>query len=217
MPSTWHTTKIADKMAFRSFAPSSTAPRQLYHLLTSAVVPRPIAWVSTRSAAGVTNLAPFSFFNVMSIDPPILAITQVYPKPGSDKDTLLNLRATNECVVNFVPAHMAELMNATSKDYPHGVSEIEKLEIPTIQSTQVQVPGVAGSPIRMECTLRDVLEIGNGKTMLLNVIEFQVNQALFSEGDAIDGSRAPTLGRMGNNDYTTTSQLLEMLRPPFSA
>ncbi|KDO26380.1 hypothetical protein SPRG_08183 [Saprolegnia parasitica CBS 223.65] len=150
----------------------------------------------------------------MSIDPPVLSITQVYPKPGEDKDTLVNLRATNECVINFVPADMAELMNATSKDYPHGVSEIDELHIPMIPSTHVNVPGVAASPIRMECKLRDVLEIGNGKTMLLDVLEFQVNQALFSDDDTIDGSRATTLGRMGDNDYTTTSQLLEMLRPP---
>ncbi|EQC37879.1 hypothetical protein SDRG_04900 [Saprolegnia diclina VS20] len=200
-------------MQTRGFDVASTSARQAYQLLTGAVVPRPIAWISTVSADGVTNLAPFSFFTVVSSDPPIVSYTQLFPTPGTDKDTLTNLRATNECVINFVPIELGELMNATSRNYPHGVSEIDALEIPTIRSTRVQVPGVAASPIRMECSLRDVLEIGNGKLVLLNVLHFEVAEASLTESGQIDSNVFASLGRMSRNDYVATSNLFEIARP----
>ncbi|OQS03157.1 hypothetical protein THRCLA_04536 [Thraustotheca clavata] len=199
---------------FRSFDPIKTGPRQLYCLLTGAVVPRPIAWVSTMNHQGITNLAPFSFFNVVSVTPPILSITQVFPKPGTDKDTLVSLKETKECVVNFVTSDLAETMNATCKDYPYGVSEIDQLGIPTIESLCVKVPGVAASPIRMECKLRDVLEIGNGKTILLDVMHFAVNDQVLLEDHSIDSAAAVALSRMGRDDYATTHSRFEMPRPP---
>ncbi|OQR98032.1 hypothetical protein ACHHYP_09265 [Achlya hypogyna] len=201
-------------MKYRRFCPRATSPKQLYELLTGAVVPRPIAWVSTLSESGVSNLAPFSFFNVVSIEPPVLFITQVFPKPGSDKDTLRNLRATRECVVNVVSADLATAMNATSRDYPSYVSEMEELAIATVASSCVKPPGVAASPIRMECKLRDVLEIGNGKTMLLDVVHFEVAESLITDANALDSTGMAAIGRMGLNDYTIASDLLNMLRPP---
>nr|AIG56192.1 secreted protein [Achlya hypogyna] len=169
--------------------------------------------ISTVSATGTTNLAPFSFFTVVSSDPPIVSYTQIFPTPGTDKDTLTNLKATKECVVNFVSAALVDVMNATSAPFPHGVSEIDALGIATIASQKVQVPGVAASPIRMECTLRDVLEIGNGKVVLLEVVHFEVDEALLTERGQIDSNCVSAVGRMSRNDYVATRDLFEIVRP----
>ncbi|KDO26385.1 hypothetical protein SPRG_08188 [Saprolegnia parasitica CBS 223.65] len=200
-------------MQTRGFDVASTPARQAYQLLTGAVVPRPIAWISTVSKDGVTNLAPFSFFTVVSSDPPIVSYTQIFPTPGTDKDTLTNLRATNECVINFVTTELGDLMNATSKNYAHGESEIDALQIPTIRSQRVDVPGVAASPIRMECSLRDVLAIGNGKVVLLNVVHFEIAEAALTDSGQIDSNVFASLGRMSRNDYVATSNLFEIARP----
>ncbi|OQR97543.1 hypothetical protein ACHHYP_10747 [Achlya hypogyna] len=200
-------------MKCQTFYSRDTTPKQLYDLLTGAVVPRPIAWVSTLSETGISNVAPFSFFSVASVNPPVLSITQVFPKPGADKDTLRNLRATQECVVNVVSADQAAIMNATSKDYPSNVSEIETLAIATVASRCVKPPGIAASPIRMECKLRNILEIGNGKTMLLDVVIFEVAEKLLTSASTLHSASMMAVGRLGQDEYTVASEVFKMTRP----
>ena len=131
---------------------STLTPLEAYRWLASTVTPRPIAWVSSLSASGVANLAPFSFFQVISDDPPTLMVNVGSRDDGSLKDTLRNVQATGQLVIHLVGAAQAETMNATSAWLPHGVSEIETVGIPTVSSVRVAPPRIAsdrqGAPTR---------------------------------------------------------------------
>ncbi|CAK4708658.1 hypothetical protein LEN26_006076 [Aphanomyces euteiches] len=199
----------------KHFDVSTCNPRQLYQLLTGGVVPRPIAWISTVDRQGVSNLAPFSFFTVVSIAPPILAITQVYPGPQREnKDTVANLLETKECIVNVVNNDMAATMNATCADYPHGVSEIDTLGIATVRGTSVAVPGVLNSAVRFECTLRDTLDIGTGRVVLLDVVHIAVaKDVLAADGVTIDDTTVHLVGRLGGDAFSRTEDQFSMKRP----
>ena len=129
-------------------------PGGLYPLLTASVVPRPIAWVSTVSAEGVANLAPYSFFSVSSPNPPVVQFTSV-----GRKDSLRNIEATGEFVINLATAHMVEQINASSAGYEHGVSELEALGIASEPSEKVAPPRVAESPVAIEATLHRIIAV----------------------------------------------------------
>ncbi len=130
---------------------TTIAPAEAYRWLASTVTPRPIAWVSTLSAEGASNLAPFSFFQVISDEPPTLMVNVSLRDDGSLKDTLRNVQATGQLVIHLVGAAQAETMNATSAWLPHGVSEIETVGIPTVSSVRVAPPRIAAAAVAFEC------------------------------------------------------------------
>ena len=199
-----------------NFDTSRISVKDCYQLLTGAVVPRPIAWVSTLSGAGVPNLAPFSFFTVASCMPPVLAFTQVNPRDCHEKDTLRNLRETKQCVVNIVSVGMATAMNASSGDYPPETSEFEVLRIAQVPSISVSPQGVANAQVRFECKLREVLCVSDqpfgGQLILLDVLQIHVADEALQSG-IIDPARLDALGKLGGDYYATTRELLEMPRP----
>jgi flavin reductase (DIM6/NTAB) family NADH-FMN oxidoreductase RutF len=148
-------------------APSQLAYREFYNILISTVAPRPIAWVSSLSAAGQPNLAPFSFFNAVCANPPLLAFAPGMraPKPptagnsaGVPKDTLRNVRETQEFVISVVTFELAEAMNLTSGDYEAGINEFEVAKLESAPSKVVRPRRVAQSPISFECKLHQILE-----------------------------------------------------------
>jgi len=166
--------------------PTLSTP-DIYSLLTGGVVPRPIAWVSTRSSQGVDNLAPFSFFTVVSVQPPVLAVVQVNPSNRPAKDTLANLRATKECVVNVVTQDLLDAMNATATEYPPEISEFDAAAIARSTSQWVAPPGVQDAQVRYECRLRDVLVV-SGCTGADLPMEYQIQmeqQCAVSDCDKI--------------------------------
>ncbi|KAF0692067.1 hypothetical protein As57867_016736, partial [Aphanomyces stellatus] len=169
--------------------------------------------ISTVGADGITNLAPYSFFTVASTSPPIVSVTQVNPRVGADKDTLSNLRETKDCQVNLVTADLVELMNGSCASYPRDVSEFEAVGIESIPGTRVKAPGVAKARVRMECTLRDVLPMGNSTIMYLNVVHFAVDGSLGQNGLLVDDTLFAGVGKMGGNGYTTTTDRFELVRP----
>jgi len=189
---------------------------QCYRLMVGSITPRPIAWISSLSGTGVLNLAPYSFFTVASCNPPVLAVTQVNPRDRAAKDTLVNLRATQECVVNIVSEELAAIMNASCGDYPPDVSEFTALSIPHTPSHLVAVAGVRDANVRFECRLREVLAISSlpmgGHMMLLDVVNIFVNESIL-----VDGQIAPhllnTIGKLGGDLYATTHERFEMARP----
>lgn len=187
-----------------------------YQLLTGAVVPRPIAWISTLSADGVANLAPFSFFTVASVYPPVLAVTQVNPRNKPEKDTLANLKATQECVVNVVSHALLTEMNISSGEYPAGVNEFEKAGLAPLASQRVKAPGVANAPVRFECRLREVITIGTtpsaGQMMLLDVVHFSVDDRCMN-GGSIDGHVLDAIGKLAGDGYSTTRDRFDLARP----
>ena len=194
--------------------PSATAPLNIYKLLVGAVVPRPIAFVSTLSPEGVANLAPFSFFTVASANPPVLCFTTSFREPR--KDTLVNVRAMKEFVVNIVSEEFAAKMNVTSGEYAYGVDEFGESGLTPVASDLVQPPRVKESHVNMECKLLQTIEVSNqplGGTLILGeVVRFHIDDAILEEF-RIDPDGLAAVGRMAGNTYIRTTDRLDMIRP----
>lgn len=198
------------------FDARSQGLRDNYRLLIGSVVPRPIAWVSTLSEAGTANLAPYSFFTVASCEPPVLSVVQVNPRGRTEKDTLHNLLATREAVVNLVSEPLAEQMNQSCADLPPDQSEFDFAGLTACESRWVKAPGVAAALVRMECGLRDVIRFGDhpgaGAMMLLDVLGFCVAPEALSDG-SIRQDVIAAIGKMGGDAYCTTHTRFDMGRP----
>lgn len=134
-------------------------PAQRYKLLVGLIVPRPIAWVTTRGASGVVNAAPFSFFNMLSNDPPLVALSIDNRDDGPMKDTARNIVETGEFVVNLVDESVVEAMHACSRDYPPDTSEVETLGLATAPSERVGPPRLADAPVSIECRLHTHVKV----------------------------------------------------------
>jgi flavin reductase (DIM6/NTAB) family NADH-FMN oxidoreductase RutF len=194
--------------------PATNAPANIYKLLIGVVVPRPIAFVSTLSPEGVANLAPFSFFTVASANPPVLCFTASYREPR--KDTLVNVRATGEFVVNIVSEEFAAKMNLTSGEYPYGVDEFAVSALTAVPSDLVRPPRVKESHVNMECRLLQTIEVSNqplGGTLILGeVVRFHVDDEIVEEF-RIDADKLAAVGRMAGNSYARTRDRFDMARP----
>ncbi len=190
--------------------------QEKYRLLNGGITPRPIAWISTRSADNVDNLAPYSFFTVASCNPPVLLYTQITPRSGVDKDTLKNLIETGECVVNIVNTDLLEKMNMTSVSLQMDESEFDFAGVDSCDSEMVRPRSVKASPIRYECTLREVISISElptgGAVILLDVKCIYVRDDLF-KNDNINQNLVGSVGKMGGDFYTLTSTNVEIKRP----
>jgi flavin reductase (DIM6/NTAB) family NADH-FMN oxidoreductase RutF len=204
-------------------SPSELPHRELYAIILNSVAPRPIAWVSTISAAGRHNLAPFSFFNAVCIDPPLLAFApgfrpsiETNASRGEAKDTLRNIRETNEFVVNVVTYDLAEAMNLTSGEYDPSVDEFELAKLAQAPSRIVRPPRVAASPVSFECKLYQILEFSpapTGSSLVIGeIVSIHVDEAHMKDGK-LDRDSLDLIGRMGGIQYTRTKQRFEMVRP----
>ena len=186
----------------------------LYRVLSSAVVPRPIAWVSTRSPDpdGVDNLAPYSFFTVASVAPPVLLFA---PVDGADglKDTPRNARETGEFVVNIVTDGLEEAMNETSATLSADESEFDHAGLERADSEVVDVPRVADAEIAFECTLRDLLDVGSSTLVLGDVEYVHLDEAVTTDGK-IDVNEVEAVGRLAGSFYARTDDRFSLERPP---
>ncbi len=198
------------------FDVSNLKDQEKYRLLTGGITPRPIAWISTRSGANADNLAPYSFFTVASCNPPVLLYTQVTPRSGIDKDTLKNLVETGECVVNIVNTDLLEKMNMTSASLQIDESEFDFAKVESCASENVQPRSVKASPIRYECTLREVLPISDlpsgGTVVLLDVKSIYVRDDLYIN-ENINQQLVDSVGKMGGDLFSLTSTNVELTRP----
>ena len=190
--------------------PSELDSHAVYKLLIGAVVPRPIAWVSSRSRDGVLNLAPYSFFNAVSREPPMLAISIGPRTSGEDypKDTLTNLRESQEFVINIVSVALANAMHETSINYPPEVDEFERAGLTPAPCVVVDTPRVAEAKINMECTVEHILRLGTDHLVIGRMQRFHVEDALISNG-RIDTRGLDPLGRMAGN-YTKVESLFDL-------
>ena len=205
----------------RTLDPAQIAPSDIYKLMIGMIVPRPIAFVSTVDAAGNRNLAPFSYFTACSSNPPVVCFcTSVRSGPRPHKDTLENIRATGELVVNIVSEEIAEQMNLCSAEVPPEVDEFELSGLTPLESDLVKPPRVAESKVQMECRLRQILVVseqpGGGSLVLGDVLRFHIEEALLDDqkgGYKIDPDKLNAIGRMGGPIYTRTRDRFEMQRP----
>lgn len=196
---------------------SALKPRDAYAWMISTILPRPVAWVSTISAEGKTNLAPFSFFQGVTANPPTLMICPVNKRDGAKKDTVRNIEVVPEFVVNLVPFALAEQMNATAALLPYEESEFEAFGIAAAKSERVRPPRVAASPVAFECTLDRIVNIGEGP-LAAHVVFGRIQSAhvadsvLNAEGKP-DPDKLDLIGRMGGEMYTRTRERFEIARP----
>jgi flavin reductase (DIM6/NTAB) family NADH-FMN oxidoreductase RutF len=198
------------------FDPAALPPNAMYKLLISSVVPRPIAWVSTVDAAGVRNLAPFSYFMAITDEPPTIAFASSYRGAGRDgkKDTLRNVEATREFVVNVVDDERAAQMNVTSGDYPPEVDEFDVAGLTAAPSTRLCAPRVAQAPIAMECELDRIVPVGRANLVLGRIVCLHVRDDLYDAATGrIDMPRLRPVGRLAGNLYTHVHDIFEMKRP----
>jgi flavin reductase (DIM6/NTAB) family NADH-FMN oxidoreductase RutF len=195
--------------------PQNLNPKELYQLLIDVIVPRPIAFVSTVNAHGVPNLSPFSFFTGVTSLPPSLCIS-ITRRRGDKKDTLLNIEATRDFVVNIVDEDLAEAMNIASADYPREISEFERAGLTPVQSHRVKSPRVAEAPLSLECRLLQIVEVGappyTTSLVLGEILQFHIREGLLISG-RIDFSRLKAIGRLGGDFYCRTRDLFEMKKP----
>jgi flavin reductase (DIM6/NTAB) family NADH-FMN oxidoreductase RutF len=185
-------------------------------LLTSLILPRPIAWVTSKDTNGVLNAAPFSYFNVLSSDPPIVGIGIGAQPDREVKDTLANIRARGEFVVNLVPEELGDAMNVTATNAPPEVDETEIAGLELAASEVVDVPRIAGSPVAMECKVFQLVDTGGtGTIVLAKVVRLHVRTSVFSDVEKlyVDPAQMRLIARMhGASGYCTTSDVFDIVR-----
>lgn len=186
-----------------------------YAILASLVTPRPIAWVTTLSPKGEINAAPFSFFNVLGANPPIVGFCPGDREDGTPKDTALNIRSTHEFVVNLVDEPLAQAMNLTAASVPYGTNELELASLTTLPSSSIRPPRIAEAPASLECVEWGTLQIGGNRLIIGLVKRVQVREELIDlQTLRIRSERFQVIGRMSSPHwYCRTSDRFEMIRP----
>lgn len=186
-----------------------------YAMLASLVTPRPIAWVTTLSPEGKVNTAPFSFFNVLGSEPPIVGFCPGDRADGTPKDTARNIRLTHEFVVNLVDENLAEAMNKTAASLPYGAEELQAAGLETTPSSIVKPPRIAAAPASLECTEWGTLQIGDNRLIIGLVKRLHVRDELIdAERLRIHSERFHVIGRMASPHwYCRTRDRFEMIRP----
>jgi len=178
----------------------------VYPLLGALVTPRPIAWVSTVSDEGVDNLAPHSFYQVVSTRPPVVMIASI-----GEKDTVRNIRAVGEFVVCGSPASMIDEINLTSVEFPHGVSEFDEIGLTREPSARVRPPRVAESPYALECRCIELREVGNAILVLGEVVHIAITEDAF-EGDVLEATRLDPVARLGGSQWSSLGEIRDVPR-----
>ncbi len=191
--------------------PASLSPRDAYRLMISCIIPRPIAFVTTLSRDGVTNLAPFSFFNGVSSDPPVISIAVATKRDGSKKDTWRNIEETGEFVVNVVVPELMDAVIIGARELPHNVSELDLSGLKTAPSALVKPPRVVESPINLECRLLRIVDVEETGLILGRVVMVHAKDEIL-EGGRVDPRRLTFVGRMGDDFYCRVTELFERKR-----
>jgi flavin reductase (DIM6/NTAB) family NADH-FMN oxidoreductase RutF len=199
--------------------PAQTTVPQLHPLLLGAVAPRPVAFVSTLDEHGRPNLAPYSFFNVFSTNPPIAIFSPARRgRDNTTKHTYENVRKVAECVINIVNYAMVEQMSLASTEYPEGVDEFVKSGLTPMASEAVKPFRVKESPVQMECKVREVKELGNqggaGNLIICEIVRIHIDASVMDADGKIDPRRVDQVARMGGHWYTRASAGLFQLPQP---
>jgi flavin reductase (DIM6/NTAB) family NADH-FMN oxidoreductase RutF len=191
------------------FDPADMETSAFYRVLNSVVVPRPIAWVCSRSAEGVLNLAPHSFYTVACVDPPVVQFTSV-----GRKDSLRNVEATGEFTVSLAPESLFEQINATGTEFPPHESEPEMTGVRMEPSERVGIPRVAESPVALECTLHSTVRLGDSTVVFGRVLVISAWESACRDGRPRIEELRP-LARLGGNEWTTIGDIREIRRIPY--
>jgi flavin reductase (DIM6/NTAB) family NADH-FMN oxidoreductase RutF len=216
-------TPLGDSPEMLSLEPKKLGIGEVYRLIISGIVPRPIAFVSTIDKTGKKgNLAPFSYFNGVGSSPASLVIAITVKPDGSKKDTLLNIEETGEFVVNTVSDWMAEPMNHCSAAYPYGVDEMSKAGLTPVASQMVKPPRVLESPVQLECKVFGTMQVGSGlgsstlvvgEILLIHIAKHVLQQEAKGRTTTVDIEKLKPLSRLGGNSYGRTNDIFDVPRP----
>lgn len=191
----------------------------LYKLLIGAVVPRPIGWVSSVNEQGASNLAPFSFFNAVCANPPLLLFCpMIRSRDGAHKDTLRNVRTSGEFVINIVSEDLAQAMNISATEFPPDVNEFQAAGLTAAPSVRVKPPRVAESRVHFECRVEQILEFGDqpgaGSVVIGRILHVHVDESVLFDGDKIDLLALKPIGRLAGSSYTRVTDIFDLVRRP---
>ena len=197
--------------------PSEHDVRNVYKLMVGVIVPRPIAFVSTISLKGIRNLAPFSFFTGISANPPTVCFSpMIRSSDGNRKDTLNNIEATGEFVINVVSEQIAVPMNICSIEFPPDVDEFRESGLTPVESDLVKPPRVKESLVNMECKLVQVVHVSpkplGGSLVIGEILRFHIRDDLFNDY-RIDPDKIHPIGRMAGSTYIRTTDRFDLIRP----
>ncbi|MBM4002077.1 MAG: flavin reductase family protein [Planctomycetes bacterium] len=189
----------------------------VYQFVTGLVTPRPIAWVTTRSAQGAINLAPFSFYNAFGANPPVVVFSPTLRRDGTKKDTLRNIERDGEFVINASVERYLEAINLSSRELPPEESELELVGLSAESSMLVAPPRVAGTPFAFECRLRQLLPIGDGpisaNLVIGDVVSIYVDESILDDKRRPDPRKVQAVARLGGEYWCRTSDLFQLPRP----
>lgn len=198
-----------------SIDPKNNSERDNYKLMIGSIIPRPIAFVTTQSKEGVLNGAPFSYFNIVSSNPPMISLS-VARNEGNLKDTARNIYDNQQFVVHIVDDQNLERVNATAATLPPSESEIELVQFTPVESSQVEVPGVKESKIRMECALMQAVPLGEGEVtgdlFIAKILQFHIDESIYENG-RIDPRGLNAISRLAGWDYATIGDITTIERP----
>ncbi len=196
--------------------PQNLSERELGRLLTAAIIPRAIGWISTVSADGIPNLAPFSFFTGVSYSPPtvLFCVGQRPTAAYRYKDTLQNARETGEFAVNFVTEELAEAMNASAVETPPEVDEFERASVTAAASHLIRAPHVAESPLHFECRVQEIVDAGAAHIIIGKVVHARINDDIYAGEGRINLERYRPIGRTSGAGYIRQGERFELRRPP---
>ncbi|WP_425464903.1 flavin reductase family protein [Paenibacillus dokdonensis] len=197
--------------------PSRQSERDNYKLLTGSIIPRPVAWVTTLADNGKVNAAPFSYFNIVTADPPMVSVS-VQRKQGGPKDTARNAVREGEFVVHIGDGSSIQKLNQTAASLPPDQSEVESAGLTTVSSDVVRVPGIAEAKIRMECVLERSIPLGGTEAspstdlLIGRVVRFHVDDALLDHGRILADVLQP-VSRLAGNSYAKLGETFSLDRP----
>jgi flavin reductase (DIM6/NTAB) family NADH-FMN oxidoreductase RutF len=203
----------------RAYDPASTDRISLYKMLAGVVVPRPIGLISTKGSDGRRNVAPFSFFNLLSDKPPYVAVSiSAFNAEGRRKDTLQNILDTREFVVNIVSQEIVEAQDICAREFPRETDEFSRSGLTAANSTMIGAPAVEQSKVNLECKLHQVMPLeGSTYTLLVGCVVFiRMQEGLLAENGRVDMDKLAAVGRMVGNAYCTTAQRFTLERDTFA-
>ncbi|MEW8971538.1 MAG: flavin reductase family protein [Mesobacillus sp.] len=199
-----------------SIDPARLSERDNYKFLIGSIIPRPIAFITTSSKDGVLNGAPFSYFNIVSSNPPMISLS-IQRSGGKQKDTARNILESGEFVLHIVDEHNVEKINQTAASLAPGQSEVELAQLTPIDSVKVAVPGVKEAKIRMECVLEQSLELGGEDTpgcdfVIGKVVQFHIEEGIYENG-RVHAEGLAAVSRLAGNNYAKIGEVFEIERP----
>lgn len=200
----------------RSIDPSTNTERENYKFLIGSIIPRPIAFITSMSQEGTLNGAPFSYFNIVSANPPMISLA-IQRNQGERKDTARNIIESKEFVVHIVDEQNVEKVNQTAANLPPEESEVEQAQLTPVESMKISVPGIKEAKIRLECLLEQSLELGGSDApgcdlIIGKVVQFHITEDIYENGRINPGGLG-SVSRLAGNDYAKIGEIFTIDRP----